>query len=308
MKADRWENFLNLEALTDFNLVVAHGGFSRASRASGRPKATLSRHVIELEASLGIRLLERAGKSFRMTEEGKALSARTVGLLNEVADVARELVAGQGHPRGRLRVSSPITFGYMAMGRLAANFAQRYPDVQVEVTIEDRMVDLIEESYDVVIRVNPRPNDELVGRCFYRDHLVVVAPPSLPRPAVFSTPLTNSEAVPAVVGIDSPDIETWTVVDGTTEKSFLRRAVLRLPAPPIIREAVLAHAGVAILAHDLVAADLAAGRMVCWGTLPNRSVEIWVLHTSRRLVSSKVAAFVNFLCEEYSDVRVLLKP
>lgn len=292
---------MNLEALADFNLVANHGGFSRASRASGRPKATLSRHVIELEESLGIRLLERAGKSFRITEEGKALHVRTVGLLNEVSDVARELVAGQGHPRGRLRVSSPITFGYIAMGRLAADFAQRYPDIQLEVTIEDRMVDLIEESYDLVIRVNPRPNDELVGRCFYRDHLVVVAPPSFIQPTAAISTSTMSVGVPAVVGFDSPELATWTVIDGAIEKSFLRRAALRLPAPHIVREAVLANAGVAIIAFKLVAADLAAGRMVCWGNVPNGSVEIWVLHTSRRLVSSKVTAFVNFLCDAYRD-------
>lgn len=292
---------MNLEALADFNLVANHGGFSRASRASGRPKATLSRHVIELEESLGIRLLERAGKSFRITEEGKALHVRTVGLLNEVSDVARELVAGQGHPRGRLRVSSPITFGYIAMGRLAADFAQHYPDIQLEVTIEDRMVDLIEESYDLVIRVNPRPNDELVGRCFYRDHLVVVAPPSFIQPTAAISTSTMSVGVPAVVGFDSPELATWTVIDGAIEKSFLRRAALRLPAPHIVREAVLANAGVAIIAYKLVAADLAAGRMVCWGHVPNGSVEIWVLHTSRRLVSSKVTAFVNFLCDAYRD-------
>jgi DNA-binding transcriptional LysR family regulator len=292
---------LNLEALTDFNLVATHGGFSRASRASGRPKATLSRHVIELEESMGIRLLERAGKSFRITEEGKALHLRTVGLLNEVSDVAKELVAGQGHPRGKLRVSSPITFGYIAMGRLAADFAQLYPDIQMEVTIEDRMVDLIEESYDVVIRVNPRPNDELVGRCFYRDHLVVVAPPSFIQPTAPASSLTSSVSVPAVVGLDSPELATWTVIDGAMEKSFVRRAALRLPAPTIIREAVLANAGVAIIAYKLVAADLAAGRIVCWGKIPKGSLEIWVLHTSRRLVSSKVAAFVKFLSETYSD-------
>ena len=122
------------------------------------------------------------------------------------------------------------------------------PDIQLEVTTEDRMVDLIKESYDLVI-----------------------------------------------VGSDSPELATWTVID------------LRLPAPPIIREAVLANAGIAIIAYELVAADLAAGRMNCWGKVPNGSVEIWVLHTSRRLVSSKVATFVKFLCETYRDGSAPLK-
>ena len=287
---------MNLIALTDFNLVATHGGFGRASRASGRPKATLSRHVIELEQGLGIRLLERTGRSFRLSEEGRALHARTEGLVSEIVQVARDLTAQGDRPRGRLRVSAPITFGHAAMGRLATQFALRYPQVQLEVTVEDRQVDLIEEGYDVVIRVNPQADSELVGRCFKRDHLLVVALPSFSPPGT-EPQSTADVAVPAVVGLAAADMDTWTTVDGRTERKFRRRAVLRLPTPLMVRDAVLAGAGAAILAHDLVAADLAAQRLRSWGTVPNRSIELWVLHTSRRLISSKVAAFVEFLCE-----------
>ena len=298
---------LNLEALTDFNIVATHGGFSRASRASGRPKATLSRHVSELEESLGIRLLERVGKSLRLTEEGRTLHVRTTGLLNEVLEVAQELTADQDLPQGKLRVSTPTTFGYAAMGRLSADFAQRYPAVQMEVTIDDRKVDLIKESYDVVIRVNPDPSDDLVGRCFYRDHMVIVAPPSYVCPTELCALSPKLDAVPAVVCTKSSDLDTWTIVNGTSEQTVLRKAVLRLSSPLLIREAVLANAGAAMLAHRLVAADLAAGRMVCWGSIPNRTIEIWVLHTSRRLVSSKVSSFVEFICAAFKDGTVEIK-
>lgn len=287
---------MNLIALTDFNLVATHGGFGRASRASGRPKATLSRHVIELEQGLGIRLLERAGGSFRLSEEGRALHARTEGLVSEIVQVARDLTSQGDRPRGRLRVSAPVTFGHAAMGRLATQFARRFPEVQLEVTVEDRAVDLIEEGYDAVIRVNPQPDSELVGRCFKRDHLLVVAPPSLPPPGTGPQGMADG-AVPAVVGVAAAAVDTWSTVDGSTERKFLRRAVLRLPTPLMVRDAVLAGAGAAMLAHDLVAADLAAQRLSSWGAVPNRSIELWVLHTSRRLISSKVAAFVEFLCE-----------
>ena len=287
---------MDLLALTDFNLVASHGGFGRASRASGRPKATLSRHVLDLEESLGLRLLERSGRALRLTEEGKALHARTESLVSEIAEVARELTAGRDRPRGKLRVSSSVTFGHSAMGRLAAEFARRYPEVQLDVTVEDRSVDLIEEGYDAVIRVNPRPDSELVGRCFQRDQLLVVAPPSLRRPDSGPDQMSGP-GVPAVVGVSAADLATWTGLEGAFERKFLRRAVLRLPTPLMIRDAVLAGAGAAILARELVAADLAEHRLSCWGTVPNRSVDLWVLHTSRRLISSKVSAFVAFLCE-----------
>eukprot|EP01030_Chromulinospumella_sphaerica_P006241 gene6241-6101_t len=156
---------LNFQALADFNLVARHEGFGKASRASGRSKASLSRHVAELEEGLGVRLLERVGRSFRLTEEGKTLYNRTAGLLEEVSDAAQELTEGQSEPRGRLRISAPVTFGNAAMGRLAAEFAVRYPEVQLEVTVEDHAVDLIADGYDVVIRVNPKPDDELEDLC-----------------------------------------------------------------------------------------------------------------------------------------------
>lgn len=293
---------MNLQTLTAFNLVALHGGFNQASRASGKPKATLSRHVNALEESLGIRLVERLGRSFRLTEEGRALHNRTGGLLKEVVEVVRELSADQAHPRGRLRVSSPSTFGHAEMGRLCAEYSMGYPGVRLELTVEDRMVDLIEENYDVVIRVNPSPMDELVGHCILRDRTVVVAPPHFsPRPGGGAVPSSVPVAVPAVVGIESEEYDTWVLDDGASHKNILRKAILRLPTPSMVREAVLAGAGIAMLAHDQVAADLAAGRLKCWGTVKDRTLEIWVLHTSRRLTTSRVSSFVQFLRNAYAD-------
>jgi DNA-binding transcriptional LysR family regulator len=287
---------MDLFALTNFNLVAAHGGFGRASRATGRPKTTLSRHVADLETHLGVRLIERAGRAFKLTEEGRALHARTEGLLLEINEVGREVAEGQSSPRGTLRISSSVTFGHVWMGRLSAEFVRRYPNIQLEVTLDDRLVDLIEEGYDAVIRVNPRPDNELVGRCFHRDRLLIVAPPSLPRP-LNAADSRSVPSVPAVVGVHTAAVEKWTAVDGATELSFLRHAVLRLPSPLIVRDAVLAGAGAAILASHFVATDIAAGRLTCWGIVPDRSTEVWVMHTSRRLTSRKVSAFVQFLCE-----------
>ncbi len=293
---------MNLVALTDFNLVAANGGYASASRATQRPKATLSRHVVELEQSLGVRLIERVGRSFRLTEEGRALHARTKGLLGEIEEIAGDISSVRGQPKGKLRVSVPVTFGHMAMGRLATEFVARYPEIELEVTIDDRLVDLVEEGYDAVIRVNPGPTSDLVGRCFYRDHLVVVAPPMLARPVPSSEGLAGT-AIPAVVGLRAKPLDTWTAVDGGSPFTFLRRAALRLPVPLMVRDAVVAGAGTAILGRDLVASDLAAKRLVCWGEVPGSAIELWVLHTSRRLISSRVAAFSQFLCEQRNVMR-----
>lgn len=174
---------MDLLALADFNLVARHGGFGKAARATGRPKATLSRRVTELEATLQLRLFDRGARALKLTEEGRALHERTAALITELDETAATIASGAEKPRGRLRVSAPLLLSQTAMGKIAAGFARKYREVRLEITTEDRAVDMIEEGYDLVIRVNPDPDEALVGRIFLHDRLVVVASPDLPRPA-----------------------------------------------------------------------------------------------------------------------------
>jgi len=287
---------MDLLALADFNLVASHGGFGRASRASGRPKATLSRRVMELEESLGVRLLERGQRALRLTEEGSTLYARTEGLLSEVAEIGAAIAGGLTQPRGRLRVSAPLLFAHLALGRIAADFVAAYPEVRLEVTADDRFVDLVEEGYDVVIRVNPSPDQDLVGRCFVRDQLLIVAPASMARPLRSGTPDTPVP-VPAVLLSSAPEGAVWRGTDG---QALAPDPVLRLSSLVMVHDAVRAGAGAALLPPSIVQHDLASGRLVTWGQ-SDRIVAMWALHMSRRLASSKVQAFVQFLCDAFPD-------
>ncbi|KAB2856681.1 MAG: LysR family transcriptional regulator, partial [Sphingopyxis terrae] len=109
---------MDLLALADFNLVAKHGGFGRAARAAARPKATLSRRVAELEAALGLRLFDRGTRDLKLTEEGRALFERTAVLLSELDETVNAIALGGDRPRGRLRVSAPLLFAQVAMGKL----------------------------------------------------------------------------------------------------------------------------------------------------------------------------------------------
>ncbi|MGI4764236.1 MAG: LysR family transcriptional regulator [Janthinobacterium lividum] len=279
---------MNLEALSDFVLVASHAGVTQAARATGRPKASLSRRVMELEASLGVRLFERGSRSVRLTEEGELLLARTSGPLGEIAEVAELLRDGRARPRGRLRINVPAVFGQVLLGRLAAGFTTAYPEVRLEVTMEDREVDLVAESYDVVVRLNPKPDSALVGRCFARDRLMIVAAPSL------AIPSDDSEVLPVVVRSALPSAASWRVPapDGPAVPT---RTVLELPTLPTVRDAVLTGIGAARLPRVLVADDIAAGRLVSWGLASEHASELWALHASSRLPSAKVKAFLRYL-------------
>ncbi len=282
---------MDLLALADFNLVARHGGFGKAARASGRPKATLSRRVADLEASLDLRLFERGTRTIRLTQEGRALFERTAMLLSELDETAGAIASGGHKPKGRLRISAPLLFSQTAMGRIAAGFALRYPEVRLEVTTEDRAVDMIEEGYDLVIRVNPDPDEALIGRAFLRDRLVVVASPDLARP-------DGERVAPGVVrGISSAS--TWQVktVDGMS--AIRIEPVLALSSLVAVRDAVRAGVGAGCLPVSLVSHDLANGSLVAWGDIAGSEISLWALYPSRRLLSARVSAFLDYLKEAF---------
>jgi len=275
-------------ALTDFNLVARHGGFGRAARASGRPKATLSRRVAELEASLGLRLLERGAHTLKLTQEGRALYERTGALLTEVEETVGAISSGGDTPRGRLRISAPMLFSQIAMGKLAAGFALAYPDVRLEVSTEDRAVDMVEEGVDLVIRVNPDPDESLVGRIFLRDRLVVAASPRLARPA-------DDAVVPAVVRGAADRSATWAMRTPAGPARIAIDPVLGLSSLVMVRDAVRAGVGAGRLPLSLVSHDLAAGTLVHWGDVDGPEIALWALYPSRRLLSARVSAFLEHL-------------
>jgi len=290
---------MDLNALSDFNLVATHGGFGRASRASRRSKATLSRRVADLEEQLGVRLIERGTKGLELTEAGRLLLSRTDGPMHEVADAMAAAREGTGKVSGRLRVAAPVLFSQLAMGRLCAEFRLLYPDVTVEVVSEDRVVDLVEEQFDVAIRPNPRVDTALVGRCFAKDRLVVVAAPAIARPAPGGEPVR----VPAVVNAFR-DGEVWALDDGRL--TIAPAPVLRLSSMLMLRDAAIAGAGAALVPRSIVWKQLAAGELMLWGAVGSPEVELWVLHTSRRLASPKVKAFVDFMGSRFPEGELVL--
>jgi DNA-binding transcriptional LysR family regulator len=282
---------MDLLALADFNLVARHGGFGRAARAADRPKATLSRRVADLEAGLGMRLFERGSHALKLTQEGRALFERTETLLTELGEAITAITAGGETPRGRLRISAPLLFSQTAVGKLSAEFAMRYPQVRLEVTTEDRPVDMVEEGYDLVIRVNPDPNEHLIGRILLRDRLVAVASPELQRPAA-------DAPAPAVVRLSSNQ-SGWDLATDEGDVRVSIDPILRLGSLIMIRDAVRTGVGAALLPLSLVANDLRSGALVHWGDGKGPPIEIWALYPSRRLLSARVSAFLEFLKEAF---------
>ncbi len=225
----------------------------------------------------------------------------------------------------QLRIAAPLLFSQRSRwDASSAEFRALHPGVTVEVVGEDRVVNLVDERFDVAIRPNPRLDTALVGRCFAKDRMVVVAAPSFAMPAS-SRPISgktvsrrsaagkapSGEAVSSETVVEVPAVEVPAVVSATREGEVweldggaLRlapRPVLRLSSMLMVRDATLAGAGVALLPQSIVWSQLTRGELVQWGAVSGKEVELVGAAHLRRLASPKVKALVDFMCARYPE-------
>jgi DNA-binding transcriptional LysR family regulator len=288
------EHPVDLAALADFNLVATHGGFGRAGRAARRPKATLSRKVAELEAHLGVRLIDRGSRTLRLTPEGRALLDRTQGPLAEIGEAEQAVASGASVPRGTLRISAPIVLAHVLLPRVATDFVEAYPHVALEIVAEDRIVDPVEDNYDLVIRINPDPDERLVGRCILEDERLLVASPDMPND-ILNDREGAAMTVAAVGHIATSTDALWRIRTERGVRVLSPNIRLRFSSFLMVQDAVVAGAGVALMPKLLAAQNIAAGKLVIWGVDDGPKVEVWALQNSRRLSSSKIRAFLEVI-------------
>ena len=179
-----------LRAFEVFVTVVNKGGFARAADALDTSPANVTRYVNELEAHLGTRLLNRTSRRLSLTEGGELLYARCKTLLEDVAETEGLVSTTSFEPRGRLRINAPVSFGILHLAPLWPQFLQRYPDVELDVVLIDRVVDIVEEGFDLAIRISRAGTTDHAARklatsknvlCASRDYLNRWGHPATPE-------------------------------------------------------------------------------------------------------------------------------
>jgi DNA-binding transcriptional LysR family regulator len=292
---------MDLNALQDFVFVATHGGFAPASRARGIPKSSLSRRVRELEERLGVRLLDRTARTFRLTAEGDELfnsAGPTLSGIEEIAEVLQSKSVGE--PTGRLRIAAPTLFGNFFLGRLAARYYAAYPKVELEIVVGDRSFDLLAEGFDAAIRVNAADTNELVRRRFASCCMQLVAAPAFAAKLGKLTP-HRCRKLPTVMFDNAPVAPPWRFSDGKRKLEVTPQATLRLSTLAMVRDAVLEGAGFAMLPDTIVDEDIADGALLHFGDLENVDVDLSIVHPSRRLVSRRLRAFIDMVVAAFPD-------
>lgn len=290
----------DLNDLSFFAAVVASGGFSAAARATGAPKSRISRRVAALEAQLGVRLIERSTRRFKVTALGEEVYRHARAALDEAEAIDAVVSRLTAEPQGLVRISCPLDADRVLGAALPA-FLARHPRLRVQIMVTNRRIDLIEEGIDVAIRVRDRldTDPDLQLRVISRSGSLLVASPGLV--AAYGEPANPQDLArfPTLGHMDRPGSDRWILVnDAGEEATVAHEPRLSTSTFPILRQAALDGVGVALLPEWLCREPLEDGRLV--RLLPGWTVRLGILHlvfTSGRAKLPGVRAVIEFLAE-----------
>lgn len=287
-----------LEAMRVFSAVVDAGSFVAAADALGMSKAATSRHVADLEARLGVRLMHRTTRRLSLTPEGELFHARCKTVLADLEEAEAEITARTGEAIGQLKINVPVSFGLLHLAPLWADFMALHPKVVLDITLSDRVVDLVDEGYDLAVRITQMPNSTLVSRKLSSTRVVLCASPEyLAQRGMPTHPSELTRYDVLAYSLMSMG-ETWefTGPEGNVRVKVNPR--LRTNNGDTCRAAALQHRGIILQPTFLVGDDLASGALV--ELMPEyRSIEIgiYAVYPTRKHVPPKVRLLIEFLAK-----------
>ncbi len=288
-------------ALEAFVKVAETQSFSEAARRLRSSKSAVSRNVGALESELGARLFNRTTRSLKLTEAGRAYFERVSRILADLDDADHALGQLQASPRGRLMVSAPMSFGFLHLAPALPTFLARFPEVDVDLSLNDRYVDVVDEGFDVALRIGALPDSSLMARrivpirrtlCASPDYFRRRGTPQTPEDLKGHECLRNSNVART---------QEWRFVDPEGKPSLVAVSG-RVSANngDAIRVMALAGAGVAHLPTFIVGGGLRAGALVsALDRFVSQDIAMSAVYPHARHLSPKVRAFVDFLVERF---------
>lgn len=299
-------NGLIVEDLNDvavFVAVVDAGSFTRAAERLKVSRPAVSKQVSRLEESLGVRLLNRTTRRLSLTEAGRIFHERASRGLEDLAEARAEVTQLQEKPRGVLRINVPMSFGILHIAPLLPAFMREYPELSVEMDLNDRKLDVIEEGFDASVRISDLPDSTLIARRLAPcRHAIVAAPAYLERHGAPKAPADLKEHQVLSYSLQQSALQ-WHFLapDGRPEEVTVGGR-LQVNNSLALREALLAGMGVARTPTFLVGEDLRQGRLTALlGNYRSLEVSIYLVYPQRRYLSPKVRAFADFLAAKIKD-------
>lgn len=290
------------ESIRTFTKVVEAGGFAAAAREMGLSRSVVNKYVIQLESALGTQLLRRSTRQVTPTETGLAFYDRCLQILSELDEAISAVAELQEKPTGNLRVNAPMSFGTLHMAALVADYMARYPDVHVELVLNDRFVDPIEEGFDVTVRIGtPVVLTSLIVKEIVATQRVLCASPAYLK--TYGEPLQPAELKThrcLHYGYQTSGSQ-WRLNAADGEFSVPINCVMWSNNGEVLKDAAIKHQGIVLLPTFIVGTALQEGelRTVLADYQPT-AITLCALYPRHRHLSAKVRQFIDLLVERFA--------
>ncbi len=286
-----------LSDIEAFVSVIECGGFSAAARRHGVTQSAISRRVAALEERLGTRLLVRSTRRFAPSAQGQRFYEQCRRLLAEFDEAEQEVMAGSASPRGTLRVAAPPLFARRVLVPRLGSFIRKHPDITVDLVLADRYVDLVEEGFELAIRLlTPTTSATLVARRVGFFRMVVCCAPSYLRRRTVPRHPRDLATHACLVHSALATRDEWSFRGADAPDSVRVAGPLRTNDMEAIHAAALAGLGIAVLPSYAIADDVKSGGLrVLLESFTLPPMKVWAVHTGRRHRSARLRVFLDWL-------------
>jgi DNA-binding transcriptional LysR family regulator len=285
-----------------FIQVVDSKGFSAAAREMGRSKALVSKYIGELEDELGARLLNRTTRQVSLTEVGEAYYKEASEILQRIDDLQASVQSSHQAVRGRLKVSAPRSMGDGLINRAMMEFLVAHPDVTLDLRLEDRFVDVVDEGFDVAIRVTDMEDSSLIARKIAPFRTVVCAAPEVIEK--YGVPATPGElsSRPCIIDTNYRFKQNWGFVENGQRTSVSVKGPVEVNSASAGRDAALCNLGFLRTPQIFVVQDIHLGNLITvLDEFEPDNRGIYAVYPHRRHLTGKVRAFVDFLAAWFAE-------
>jgi DNA-binding transcriptional LysR family regulator len=289
-----------LDAMNAFARVVAAGSYAEAARRLGLTRSAVSKAVTELEQLLGVRLLDRTTRKVTATEAGRAYYERVTGILADVESTESAVSRLHEEPKGLLKINAPMSFGTLYLGPAIAEFMVAYPELRIELLLNDRFIDPVEEGVDVTVRIGALPDSSLIARRLAPARRVLAASPAYLK--THGTPRTPEELTQhrALTFGNMQAVQRWELSRGGETFNVPVTSCLCSNNGDVLRAVALNGNGILLLPTFLVGPDIAAGKLKI--VLPDyepAGLGIYALYAPNRYLAAKTRVFIDFLAQRF---------
>lgn len=288
----------NIQTMRAFAAVVEAGSFTAAAEQLRLTKGVVSKQVSQLEGRLGVRLLNRTTRSVSLTEFGQAYYDRVSRILNDIADLESAAQERQTEPRGRLRLTAPQVFGELFVAPVVRAYLELYPEVTVELTLADRYVSLVEEGYDLAVRVAEPPDSSLIARKIRPVRLVTCAAPAYLEKKGRPAEPRDLRDHDCVIDLNGRAPRAWRYRVGGEIATVAVSGRAAVNSAAAARGMAIEGLGVALIPDFVVASDLQAGRLIeLFAENHAYDSAVYAIYPHARHLAPKVRRFIDLFAD-----------